>query len=171
IYSLKELKQSNQEQIRRQESRWRDLAAQFQGLEEQNKERKRFENSALDSLYQLNMETTQLQKGLEAEERIKQEILQQITSISESNSRTEDSLYNQVSFNEQVVEQLKEVIELQAQMNTDASEQNEQHHQVMNRLENQEALMEKSLRQLSHLRTILLKGPIIWLKSWKKPMI
>src|SRR5699024_7627954 len=53
------------------------------------------------------------------------------------------------------VEQLKEVIELQAQMNTDASEQNEQHHQVMNRLENQEALMEKSLRQLSHLRTIL----------------
>jgi len=155
IQSLREIKRLNQEQTIRQEGHRKDLAAQLRGLEEQNKERKRFENKTLDSLYQLGMENAQLQKGLEADERIKQEMLEKITSISESNSRTEVSLYNQVSFNKQVIDQLKEVIEMQTQMNTDASQNNKQHDQLVNRLETQEALMEKTLRQLNHLRASL----------------
>lgn len=155
LHSLREMTILQRKQARQQEQKWQQSESQLEELKKQNAEQKRFENNTLATLNGLDQQNKKMQTTLENEEQIKREILEQMSVLSESNQYTVDILHQYESFNEHMMEQMNHMSQLQMDVGQKIMEQDDQQQLLNERLENQEALTEKTLRQLDHLRASL----------------
>ncbi|MBU5466126.1 hypothetical protein KQI49_04680 [Virgibacillus sp. MSJ-26] len=155
LKSLRKLTLLQSQQSTEQQQQRKETEQQLEELNNQNRKQKLFEKTILDSLNDLvarhdEIETTFKQEGL-----AKQEIFEQLSILSESNQDTIDYLGQYESFNGKLSDQLNYMLQLQTNVERRIGEQDDEQYRLNERLENQEALTEKTIRQLDHLRASL----------------
>lgn len=124
----------------------------LEALKESNKKRESFEDQAMMRLKVLDEKDIELKHILENEGLVKQELVDHINQVSESNQYILQQLTEHETSAEQLINQIKE---LQKQITEQTSKQDEHQIEVLNKLENQEALIQKTLRQITHFRSLL----------------
>lgn len=133
-----------------------DIGKRLSELRQMNLQHEKFESRVMDWLAKLDDKNMKLQELAENEGALKQEFMDQINNVRQSNDAIVSQLQKYESANEQIIIKMAEQFELQQKMMEDQfSQQDEVQKEVITRLENQEALTEKILRQIDHFRSIL----------------
>ncbi len=168
------LHQLHQRQDRKQAQRWSEIGGQIEELREINFQREAFEKFALELLEKLE---GQQRNGVELEAERNREIFDRINVIDLSNQEiiqrleqlgvTEEKMVTQVEetqgkLSQQLLELREEAMnkiveqETKQQIMDKQMEKHDAHHQeVIERLEKQEAISEKIMREIQHIRSVL----------------
>lgn len=148
LRSLSELTTMHHKQVVRQDEKWQKTEYLFEELQTQQNLQRAFESHTRTSLKELYEQNEILQTMMEKER-------QQLSTLHEANQDTASLLQKYEAFNEQMTNQMDHMLQLQTDAGQKIMEQEHQRHQLNDRLENQEALTEKALRQLDQLRAAL----------------
>ncbi|MCM3569574.1 hypothetical protein [Neobacillus mesonae] len=151
-HSLAELKSRTMTQEKSHLQQWNQVDQQLTELRKNNLEQKDFEQQIIQFLQTLKEKNIHFEKALEDEALIKENMLEKVNELSESLQEMKQRLEVQDKTNQQMTKQIDEQLEIQK--NT-AAKQEEFQGEVLQRLDNQEALTEKMLRQLNHIRSII----------------
>lgn len=143
------------EQKKTQARHWKDVTNQLNDLRESNLQHQKFESNAMEWLTMLEENNVKLQSVLEKEGLLKQEIMDQINDVSQSNQEIVNHLGKYEITNQQITEQMEELFDLHKQLSDQFSKHDDDQSKVLGQLENQEALMEKTYRQINNIRSIL----------------
>ncbi|WP_141554365.1 hypothetical protein [Virgibacillus ndiopensis] len=138
-----------------QARRWQDIGNELAALKETNLQHEKFESNAMEWLTMLDENSEKMKEMLEQEGLLKQEVIDQINHVSKSNQDIVHQLGKYETTNQQLTIQLEELFDLHKQMSDKFSKHDENQNQVLNQLENQEAMMEKTFRQINNIRSIL----------------
>src|SRR5690625_166594 len=155
LKSLRKLTFLQSQQSNEQQRQRKETEQQLEELNNQNRKQKLFEKAILDGLNDLEARHDEIQTTFKKEELAKQEIFEQLSFLSESNQDTIDYLGQYESFNGKLTDQLNYMLQLQTNVERRIGEQDDEQYRLNERLENQEALTEKTIRQLDHLRASL----------------
>jgi len=153
--SFDQLKGLMEEQSKQQASQWKNFGNRLYELKKGNLQQKKAESHVMEWLKKLDDKNAKLQVTLENEQVIKQEFLETVTNLSQSNQEVALRLDKVGLLNEQLELKVNEQLDLQKQISQQISKQDETQREVLDRLENQEALTEKILRQIDHFRSVL----------------
>ena len=151
-HSVLDLKNLLEQQKGMQVNERKKISHQLNALKERNLQHEKFESHVMETLDDKNK---QLQVILKNEDLFKQEVIDQINIVSQSNQEIVQQLEKYESVNEQLVLKLNEQFDLQKQLSDQISKQEDSQSEMLSRLNNQEALMEKILRQIDHFRATL----------------
>lgn len=154
-HSFRDLKDYHQQQETNQMNQWNDIIAQLKELRENHQQQKEFASHVMNWLIKLDEESNKLQGILENEGQLKQEMIDQIQILNQSNQEMMKRLEQYESTNHDLSVKMNEQIERQQQISEQFSKQEDRQNEVLTRLDNQEALTEKILRQINHIRSIL----------------
>ncbi|MGM8212281.1 hypothetical protein ACLIBH_05715 [Virgibacillus sp. W0430] len=150
-------------------SRQRSEEAFAQQLETYRVHYGNFKSDVLERLAMLEESEAQLKQLLEEETVLNKQARKQITEIHQSNKKLLHELHQFQDASKTVSAQVDACLSLQKQTITQLSDQSAQYEhiseelkkqaddqqQVQTKLQNQEALVEKALRQLDHIRSVL----------------
>lgn len=153
--SLSELKALYHKQANRQTRQFKFL---HNGISEQKKlnfQHEKVDNQVLSWLEKLDEKNSTLQMTLKDEVVFKQEMKQYMDTLNHSNSDVVSKLDKYGLANEQLELKVDEQLDMQNQLSQQISKQADNQLAVLNRLENQEALTEKILRQIDYFRATL----------------
>lgn len=153
--SFQQLKFMHQKQNRTQAKEWEALGQQLDVLKDCNLQHEKFERNAKEWLTMLDENNKELYSMLKEEGLEKQDVMDEITLVSQSNQEIADQLDKYEAFNQQLTTQMNELFNLQKVMADKLASQDENQNRTLDHLENQEALMEKTLRQVTQIRSIL----------------
>lgn len=153
--SYGDLKALYQRQDSVQANRWIEIGKQLNRINENNLEHKKFERQTMEWLQTLDKNNGKLQGIMESGDHVNQEIIQQINELQKSNAEIYEKLERYESTGEQLTPQIKELIDANQQLTEQVTGQDNMQENMLTRLENQEALMEKTMRQLNNFRSIL----------------
>ncbi|WP_077329596.1 hypothetical protein [Virgibacillus siamensis] len=153
--SFRSLESMYEQQKNSQAAQWKEINSQLQSLVEKSFQHEKFESQAMEWLTVLDRNNAEIQRLMEDENMFKQEIADRIESLRQSNQEIVNKLNHYGSSNQKLAEEMGELAGLHKQMTETFAKQDDHQSQVMDRLENQEALMEKTLRQVSNFRSIL----------------
>lgn len=155
-HSVKLLEKMYLEQQYLQVSQWEEVADQLMQLTKNDEERTLFETKVMNRLVDLDEQRKQVEKILENEGQLKTEFKEQMNHMiatHEANLNEKLDSYNLSQ--DKLSLQLNEVHELQQNLVKKVTIQAEEQTNIKERLEDQEALMEKVSRQLTYFRSIL----------------
>ncbi|MFD2043616.1 hypothetical protein ACFSTA_04415 [Ornithinibacillus salinisoli] len=152
---LRELRKRHQQFELIELGKWNDIGKQIMELKKSNSEHEQFELEAREWLQLLENNSQELQHLIANDSELTREMLEQIDGVSKSNEEIVKQIAKHESFSEQLNTQLNQLYELHQQMADQLSEQDTKQDQVLHSVENQEALMEKTFRQVDHIRSIL----------------
>jgi chromosome segregation ATPase len=153
--ALKSFKITFQKHQYSDDKRWRDINKQIQELSQSSEKHDSFMTQAREWLHVLENNNVELQKIIQSDSIVKENMKEEITRIHESNREMVGQLASYENLNEQLVTKMNELVELYQSMSTKITEQSNKQDTVIDNLEKQEAMMEKSYRQLNNLRSIL----------------
>lgn len=154
-HSFHDLKNLHQQQENTQISQWKDIGKQLKELQENHHQQKEFESHVMEWLTKVDDENRKLQGMMENEGQLKQEMIEQITIISQSNQEIMNRLGQYESSNHELTLKINEQLEHHNQISEQFSKHEDVQNEVLTRLDSQEALTEKILRQINHIRSIL----------------
>ncbi|MUK88620.1 hypothetical protein GMD78_09480 [Ornithinibacillus sp. L9] len=152
---IREIKIRHQQYEFTEAKKWNEMGKQLEELKKRTLQHEKFEHDAREWLQMLERNNKELQQLMANEVNVKQEIMDQIKNVSQSNHEIVNQLTQHESFSEQLTSQMDELYKLHQQMAEQITKQEEKQDQVLNSFENQEALMEKTIRQVDHIRAIL----------------
>lgn len=155
LQSFQELQGLYRKQEKIQMTQWKDIGEQLQELKERSSKQDQFENDAKEKLYQLEANNRVLQDILEKDNALNQDMMEEINLLNASNREIATQLGEYESSNGNLDDKLHELVEFQKQMAENVIRQEEKQNQVISSLENQEALLDKTVRQMDHLRSTL----------------
>ncbi|MFD1039302.1 hypothetical protein ACFQ3N_12995 [Virgibacillus byunsanensis] len=155
LEAFREIKIQHKQNQNNQASKWKDIGKQLNDLKERNVKHENFERQAMEWLTMLDKNNTKLKGILENESVLKKEIMEEITVLSQSNQQIVNQLENYGSSHKQISVQMHELFNLHKDMSNQLTKQDENQDQVISQLENQEALLEKTFRQINNIRSIL----------------
>ena len=147
--SFTELNSRNMLQEKSHLQQWNQVVQQLNDLRKNNLD---FESQMVQFLQALNEKNVHFQKVLEDEALLKESMLEKVNALSISLQEIAQRLEIQEQSNQQITQQMDEQLELQKDT---AAKQEEFQGDVLQRLDNQEALTEKMLRQLNNIRSII----------------
>ncbi|AZU61824.1 hypothetical protein [Neobacillus mesonae] len=150
--SLNELKSRSLEQEKSHFQQWNKVGHQLYELRKSNLEQKDFEAQMVQFLQSLQEKNEFFQQALQNEAVLKEDIIENVHRLSTSLQEISNRLEKQEETNQQLNQQLQEQLVLQKET---SAKQEEFQMDVLERLDNQEALTEKILRQLNHFRSII----------------
>jgi hypothetical protein len=153
--SIDELKTHYHQQELTQVKQWNRIGSQLNDLTVSNQHHDEFETQVLMWLKSLDDKNINLQTTMENELSIKKSIINQINSLSESTQEIAVRMQKNEQANQNFSLQLNEQLELQKEVADKMANQEEFQTDVLTRLDSQEALMDKVLRQINHIRSIL----------------
>lgn len=154
-HSFDDLKNLYQQQENIQSNQMGEIGKQLNALKNSHLQHEKFEIHVMEWLKKIDENNMKLQVMLENEGLFKQEIVDQIISVGQSNQEIVNQLGEFESSNEQLALKIKEQLEMQYQLSDLISKQEDTQSEVKSRLDNQDALTEKILRQVNHIRAIL----------------
>lgn len=149
--SLHDLRVLNQQQEHRKAKHWNEIGEQLEELKESSLQHEQFENKTKEWLTKLDANNLELQKTLQEEGLLNQEMLDQLNHLTESNQK----IIHQLGQYQDLQDQLNDLMELNKNMSEKMDGNEDKQEKVIDRLENQEALMEKTTRQLDNLRSVI----------------
>ncbi|MGY0694925.1 hypothetical protein ACW2QC_19520 [Virgibacillus sp. FSP13] len=153
--SFHELEFLYQQQQHTQAREWKEIGDQLHALKECNLQHEKFKRDAMEWLTMLDENNKDMHRLLEEEGLLKQGVLEEINSVNQSNQEIVNQLGKYEFFHEQLTNQMNELFDLHKEMSSKIANQDENQNKTLNHLEKQEALMEKAVRQITHLRSIL----------------
>lgn len=139
-------------------------------LTELLKEQQRHNDLLHQSIYKLNLLTKQrdtsqslqwqeINNRLTGLEKVNDlqgfQIMEQLKVLSNENEKLQMQMENERIFDQEVINQTKQNSLNYEELSQQINEQKESQQEVLTKLDNQEALTEKALRQISHLRSTL----------------
>ena len=155
FHSFHNLEKLYEQQKHSQADQWKEINSQLQSLMNRSFQHEQFESKTMEWLTMLDRNNSEMQRLLESESISKEDIADRIDSLQQSNQEIMNKLnYNSAS-NQKLIEEMGDLANLHEQMWEELSKRDDHQDHVMEKLENQEALMEKTLRQVSHFRSIL----------------
>jgi len=156
LQSLKKLTLIQKQQGRQQNQLWKEATElQHKEFKKHQLEQSRFENNVLAAMSGLNEQNKDIQTTLENDQLSNQDLFNNISALNESNHYTAKALQQYESYHNKISDQINYMLQLQADTEHQIDEQYNQHIKMNERLENQEALTEKTIRQLDQLRANL----------------
>lgn len=155
IRSTHALNSLYKQQENTQASQWEEIGSQLHELKESNLQYEKFKGQAMERLTMLDNNNIKLQRIMENDDLLKQEIINQVDEINKSNKDILTELNKRELDNKQLAMQINELHDLQKHVSSQITKQDNSQDEVLGRLEKQEALMEKTLRQINHFRSVL----------------
>ncbi|MEN2767086.1 hypothetical protein [Ornithinibacillus xuwenensis] len=153
--AFKDMRISLQKQKYMDDSRWREVADEIEGIKKTGDKHAEFEKQARDWLMMLEDNSKELHRVVEKNSMVNQDMLDEINRIHKSNEEIVSQLEKYEHANHHFTSKMDELVTLQQSMSAQIDVQNDKQDKVIHNIENQEALLEKSYRQLSNLRSIL----------------
>lgn len=153
--ALNKLKVTMQKQRYQEEKRWEEVSMDLDEIKSDNRRHQQFEEQTKEWITILENNNQELHRIVTENSTLNQEILHQIQSIHQSNGEIMERLMKFSDVNQDLSGKLTELVDKQDAMAGQVATQNEKQGAVIEHLENQEALMEKSSRQLENLRSNL----------------
>lgn len=153
--SLKGLNHKIEQQEHAQQQRWRKIYYKMNEQRKFNEKRKGFEDHVKNWLENIESKNERLQIMLNEDSQLKQDILEKLHNLKQTQQDIENRLEKQEATIEDFLADLREHHEFQKDMGIQISKQEERHQELLDRLDNQEALTEKVLRQVTNLRSII----------------
>ncbi|SHG01869.1 hypothetical protein [Ornithinibacillus halophilus] len=153
--NVKNINKRHQQYELSQLEKWRSVSEQLDFIKEGQNHHEKFEREAREWLIMLEERNKELHQLLEQEGDSKQEILEEIQKISQTNEEIASKLTQYESFSEQLTEQMNQLVELHHGISNQMKKQEGKQDEVISSVENQEALMEKTLRQVDFVRSVL----------------
>ncbi|MET3698917.1 hypothetical protein SAMN05877753_110153 [Bacillus oleivorans] len=153
--SIQELGELYQKQSKTQAKQWNELSGQLHELKESDLKHEKFQAQAREWINTLNNDNLELQKMMENEQKVNQKVMEQLNIINESNHEIVNQLDSYKAANQLIQSDIHDLVELNKQMTEQMVKQDENQNRVINQLDNQEALLEKTFRQINNLRSIL----------------
>ncbi|MBS4205424.1 hypothetical protein [Lederbergia citrea] len=147
--SFQKLKLLSEQQDNTQAIRWKEIGSQLNELKASYYHHEQFENQVIEWLTKLDQKNVE---ALENEDSFKQELMEEINRVSLSNKEIMEKCE---STNQELAIQINEQFQLQKQLSDQMSKQEDRQNEVISRMDDQEALAEKILRQIDHIRSIL----------------
>jgi chromosome segregation ATPase len=141
ISSIDQLKLQNQQQEEKHIAQWGDISEQFNELKKNHDNQETFQRQAIEWLKILERNQTKLYSFWENGESLKKDLLNELNSLSESNQEIVNRLEKHESFNEIISKKM--------------TEQKAQQLHLDERMQSHEALLDKALRQIQNLRSIV----------------
>ncbi len=123
----------------------RTIRNRLNGLQEREGRQEQFENEVMESFVQLHAENHNFHQELENEQSNTQEIAEELNNVKHSTIEMARRLEEFTSVQEEITTEVKEQL----------LKQEKTQQAVIGRLENQEGLTEKLLKQMDHLRSVL----------------
>ncbi|QDP41890.1 hypothetical protein [Radiobacillus deserti] len=151
LSSLHDLRKLNQEQEHRKVKHWNEIGEQLEELKESSFQHEQFENRTKEWLTKLDANNLELRKTLQEEGLLTQGMIEQLNHLTASNQE----IIQQLGQYDELKGQLQHLIEVSENMSERMRGNGDKQDEVMDRLENQQALMEKTTRQLDNLRSII----------------
>lgn len=152
---LKKMRVTMQKQQFLEEKRWNEIVVDIVGLKVDSGRHQQFEKQTREWIAILEKNSQELHRIVTENSSINQEILNEIHRIHQSNEEIVEQLVNFDKASQEITSKINEIADKQDVMVEHVATQNKNHGSVLEHLENQEALMEKSNRQLDNLRSIL----------------
>lgn len=153
--SFSELKDLFEKQESKQTSHWKYIQKGISEQKKVNVQHERVENHVLTWLKELDAKDSKLQVTLENDLLLKQELMNTMETLSHSNLEVVTELDKVGLANEVLDLKVNEQLDLQKQIAQQIAKQEDTQNVVLSRLDDQEALTEKILRQIDHFRAIL----------------
>lgn len=155
----KELTQSISDLKRRYEKHGEEQSVQWNHVKKEmqanHRNRVEFENQLIQQIHTLDEKTHYLQEVLEKESILKQSIMEQIHSLGESSQEIVSRIEKSEATSQLLKAKMNQQFTLQKEVAETLSNTKEFQTGVIERLDNQEAITEKILRQINHIRSIL----------------
>lgn len=153
--AFKDIRISFQKQQLAESKRWREVVSDIEAIKASNERHDEFERQAREWLAMLEDNSKELHRIVEQNGSINQEVMGEINRIHQSNEEIVNQLLKFETMNEQFTNKMEEMVGIQQSMSNDISLQHDKQDKVIEHIENQEAMLEKSYRQLSNLRSII----------------
>ena len=153
--SIQELTELFQKQSKNQLKQWNEVTNQLSDLKESQKQHEKFEVQTKEWLHALNNDNLELQKMIKNEQDVNQKMMEQLNLLSQSNHEIVSQLDTYKEANQQLHSNIHDLVELNKQMSEQMTKQDENQNRVLNQLDSQEALLEKTFRQINNIRSIL----------------
>lgn len=153
--NLNSLDKSVRQQKNTQIQHWKTISNNFADLTEHNKRHLKFENVVMESLTKLHSKNKDLQRMVSNERLVDQKLIEKIEQINQSNLEITGQLKKSDTVNEDFSVKITEQIDQQKQLAQQISKQETIQNVVLSRLDTQEGLTEKILRQMDNFRSVL----------------
>ncbi|WP_047980345.1 hypothetical protein [Ornithinibacillus contaminans] len=153
--SLQAFKRSSQRRQFTEDARWRDMTNHLQELNARTLKQEKFELQAKEWLNMLENNNHELQEMLAKDTILNEGLKTEIEQISKSNDAIVNQLTAYEHSNTELTEKINELVALYKTISDELERQGEKQDNVITTVENQEATLEKTYRQLSNLRSIL----------------
>jgi hypothetical protein len=124
-------------------------------IKESDFRRERFENDVMKSFSNLEDTNRVLQQSLKHERILNRELIGQVTDIGQSNQEIANCIKTSTSVNEAMMIKMNNQINNQQQLSEQFSKHEDVQKDVVSKLDKQGGLLEKVVRQLDYLRSVL----------------
>ena len=138
-----------------QSDRWKTAGMHFEEILDYQSQHRQFEQEAIQTLENLDRKHIELQKLLDNKQRVNEELVEQINLLSQSNTEIAERLDKFDADQEKLLAKMDEQIEKQDQFSYSLEEQKIAQTELVDRIEQHEGLIEKMMRQLDFLRTVI----------------
>ncbi|MDN4607886.1 hypothetical protein [Sporosarcina highlanderae] len=150
-----ELAKQLQKQKKIQSDRWKTTGIRFDEILENQSQHHHFELEAMQTLAHHDKQNKELQNVLEKKKKMNEEIVQQINQLSQSNSEIAERLEKFDADQELLLKKMDEQIERQQQFSVSLEEQKITQSEIVDRIDRQEGLVDKLMRQMDFLKSVL----------------
>ena len=127
----------------------------FEEILDYQSQHRQFEQEAIQTLEDLDRKHIELQKLLDNKQKVNEELVEQINLLSQSNSEIAERLDKFDADQEKLLAKMDEQIEKQDQFSYSLEEQKIAQTELVDRIEQHEGLIEKMMRQIDFLRTVI----------------
>ncbi|WP_188207916.1 coiled-coil domain-containing protein [Alkalibacillus aidingensis] len=139
---------------KQQNNRQDRLQNQLQELNKKASNYDSFKEQILERLRVLEGQSYQVEKWIKGEQNVKVELVDQVKKLNETNQEIKEQLHEQDLTKSDILEQMDQLIEAHQRLSDQIVDYDKDQKRMVERIENQEALMEKVLRQMLNLRSI-----------------
>ncbi|MBO0603081.1 hypothetical protein I2483_15540 [Sporosarcina sp. E16_3] len=115
----------------------------------------KFGIEVMESLKKVETKNEMLQRTLKHERIINQEFIEKVNEVSQTNEEIVNRMETLTSANEEIVVKMNEQLDYQKLLSEQILKQNDVQKDMISRLDNQEGMLGKIIRQLDYLRFVL----------------
>ncbi|QTD42557.1 hypothetical protein [Sporosarcina sp. Te-1] len=142
-------------QQKKQSNRWLSVSHRLEELEEQQYSKAAFEENVMERLDKIEKQNQILQQSLLSKEKEQEELIRQIMSIHRANNELTLNLQDTKKLHDVLLTKIEEQQRDQHRVADALEKQTAAQLEMSSRLDRHESILEKLVRQMDHLRSII----------------
>ena len=150
-----EMEKQLTKQRRIQSDRWKTTGIRLDEIMDYQSQHLQFEQEAIETLENLDRKHIELQRILEDKQKVNEELVEQINMLSQSNAEIAQRLDKFDADQEKLLTKMDAQMEKQDQFSLTLEAQKTTQAEIAERIEQHEGLIEKMMRQMEFLRSVI----------------